>query len=324
VAGGEGVIVDPASAANAAVGDARDERRVLALLAVCIAALTLVEAALLAPGHVLAGQIVDGMLLLVLLNFGRGQRGPGSSAEARPAVQAMRALALVPLARLLAAGLPLAHFSQALGELMVALPVGYAAIRFARVVGVSLPGLFGAAPAQPSRARVLRPEVSVPLAGAVLGLFAYLAGAPALASSESSPGRILLAAAAVTVTVVVEELVFRGLLQTSLQRAAGRLGFIAATALFGCAYLASGSAAVVLTVGLAGVVFAHRFAQTGNLRSAILGHYELAIGAFVAWPVLFGRSDSWLEGPVATVLLGLAVVGAVAAAVRRPLPQVRP
>jgi membrane protease YdiL (CAAX protease family) len=315
-------MVDPAAAADAAIG-AREDRGVLALLAVCVAAVMLVEAALVAPGHILAGQIADAVLFLVLLNFGRGHRGPGSWVEDRPAVRAMRALALFPLARVVAAGLPLAHFSEALGEVMVALPVGYAAIRFAPVVGVSLRGLFSAAPAQPRRALFLRPEVNVPLAGAVLGLSAYLVGAPALVSSGSPPSRILFAAAAVTVTVMVEELVFRGLLQTTLQRAAGRLGFVAATALFACAYLASGSAAVVLTLALAGVVFAYGFARSGNLRSAILGHYELAIGAFVVWPLLFGRSASWLDRPVTTVLLGLAVVGALAASVRRPLPQVR-
>jgi membrane protease YdiL (CAAX protease family) len=317
-------MVDPASAAEAAIGDARADPRVLALLAVCITAVALVEAALVAPGHVLAAQIVDGILLLVLLNFGRGERGLGSSVRDRPAVRAMRALALVPLARVLAAGLPLGHFSEALGEIMVALPVGYAAIRFARVAGVSLRGLFGAAALRPRGARALRPEVDVPVAGGLLGVLAYLVGAPSLATSGSPPSRIVLAVAAVTVTVLVEELVFRGLLQTTLQRVAGRVGLIAATALFASAYLGSGSAALVLTLALAGVVFAYGFAQTGTLRAAVLGHYELAIGAFVVWPVLFGRSDSWLEGPVTTVLLSVVVIGAVAGAVRQPLPALRP
>ncbi|MFL5841851.1 MAG: hypothetical protein ACJ77Z_15490, partial [Thermoleophilaceae bacterium] len=93
------------------------------MLALCVVALVVVEAALIAPGHVLAGQIADGLLLLVLLNF-RGRSGEhGWSARERGVPAAMRALALVPLARVLAAGLPLGHFSEALNELIVVLPV---------------------------------------------------------------------------------------------------------------------------------------------------------------------------------------------------------
>jgi membrane protease YdiL (CAAX protease family) len=92
----------------------------------------------------------------------------------------------------------------------------------------------------------------------------------------------------VTVTVVVEEIVFRGLLQGALQRIAGRLGAVAATALFACAYLGGGPAGVVVAIAVAGAVFAYGFARSGNLYGAIAGHYALALGAFVVWPLLLG------------------------------------
>jgi membrane protease YdiL (CAAX protease family) len=141
---------------------------------------------------------------------------------------------------------------------------------------------------------------------------------------HASVGRVVLALLAVTVTVVVEELVFRGLLQTTLQRTAGRVGFTAATALFAFGYLGSGSAALVLTFALAGVLFAYGFARTRDLPTVIAAHWELALGAFVVWPGLFGRSvPTWVDGPVTTALLALAVAGVVVAAVREPLPAVR-
>jgi membrane protease YdiL (CAAX protease family) len=299
-----------------------EDRIARALLGVAVVVVAVVDAALITRGHVLAGAIADGICLFFLLNFAAWQQRFGVSVAGSAETSAIHALVLVALARVVAAGMPVGGVSEPVADLMVALPVGYAAIRFARVVGLSVRGLFRAAGVQPLvGACFVRPEVDVPVVGGLLGLLAYLVGAPALATAESSVGRILLAVAAIMATVVVEELVFRGLLQTTLHRVAGRVGFIAAATLFASAYLAAGSASLVLTMALAGLVFGYGFARAGNLRSAVVGHYELAMGAFILWPILFGRSDAWLDGPVTTVILALAVVGAVAVVARQALPQ---
>ena len=243
--------------------------------------LGVVDAAFITRGHLLAGAIADGVLLVVLLNVAAWHRMASGAA-----VSAMRALALVALARVVAAGMPVGDVSEPVAQLMVAVPVGYAALRFAPLVGVRMRRLF-AAPSVPHR-KALLGDTGMLAAGAALGLLAYELDAPALATADASSERIAIATVAVTVTVVVEELVFRGLLQTALQRIAGPLGAVAATALFACAYLGSGPAAAVLTVAVAGALFAYGFARSGSLNGAIAGHYALAIGAFVVWPVLLG------------------------------------
>jgi hypothetical protein len=83
----------PVGAASAGEGDLllrQDDSLLVALLAFFIAALLLVEAALLAPGHVLAGQIVDGVLLLALLNVPVALRGRARSGRAQQSLAAMR------------------------------------------------------------------------------------------------------------------------------------------------------------------------------------------------------------------------------------------
>lgn len=311
MAGAERVTADVATALRAEIHGSHDDRRALAVLAACVVALVVVEIALIAPGHVLAGQIADGVLLLVLLNFRGHRREETWSARERAVPAAMRALALVPLARVLAAGLPLARFSQALNELVVVLPVGFAAIRLAPVAGVSVRSL--------ARVRPDRYFAQALVSGAVLGLIAYLLGAPALAPGGASADRIAVAVAAATTAAVVEELVFRGLVQVTLQRVAGRIGLVAATALFACTYLGAGSASLVLVFALAGVVFAHVVARTGVLGGAIAGHCALSVGAVVVWPAVLGRTHSmWLEGWVTTTGLALLLAAATLAAVRRP------
>jgi membrane protease YdiL (CAAX protease family) len=288
VAGAARVTDEVASALRAEIGDREDDRLVLIVLGLCVVALAVVEVALIAPGRVLAGQIADAVLLLVLLNFrGRGPEHSWSARE-RGAQAAMRALALVPLARVLAAGLPAGRFSEALNELLIGLLLGFAAIWLAPMVGV-------------------------------LGLVVYLLGAPSLLPAGAGAGRVALAAIAVTTAALVEELVFRGVVQITLQRVAGRIGLIAAAALFACTYLSAGSASLVLAFALAGVVFAQVVARTGVLGGAIAGHCALSIGAFLVWPAVLGRTPSTgLDGPLTTTALALLVAAATYVAVRRP------
>jgi membrane protease YdiL (CAAX protease family) len=311
VDGAERLTTDLASALRAEIHDRDEDRLAVVVLALCAVGVAVVEVGLIAQGRVLAGQIADGVLLLVLLNF-RGRGGQhGASAQERGAPAAMLALALVPLARILGTGLPVAHFSHALNELMIVLPVGFAAIRLAPLVGVSVRRL--------ARARFDRSEAEVAAIGAVLGLVVYLLGAPALVPDGAGTGRIALAAIAATAVALVEELVFRGLVQITLQRVAGRIGLIAAAGLFACTYLSEGSASLVLAFALAGVVFAHVVARTGVLGGALAGHWALSIGAFVVWPVVLGRTHStWLEGSLATTGLALLVAAATLTVIRRP------
>jgi membrane protease YdiL (CAAX protease family) len=251
------------------------------VLVAAVMLLAVVDAALITRGHLLAGAVAEAVLLVFLLNAAGWHHRASGAAQS-----AMRALALLALARLVAAGMPISDVSEPAAQLMVAVPVGYAALRFAPLAGLSV-RLFSPSSVLGRRERVLT-DTGVVLAGAGLGLLAYELDAPALATAESSSGRIAAAALAVTVTVVVEELVFRGVVQSALQRIAGRLGAVAATALFACAYLGGGPAAVVLTIAAAGAVFAYGFARSGNLYGAIAGHFALALGAFVVWPVLLG------------------------------------
>jgi membrane protease YdiL (CAAX protease family) len=293
---------------------ARDARLTGALLVLSLVAVAVVDAALIARGYILAGVIADGVLLILLLNISGWRRASDPTTGA--ALSAMRALALIPLARVAAAGMPIAHASPPLADLLVVVPVAYAAIRFAPLVGVGIGGLFGGAVSGPraSRVRVIA-DTGVTIAGGVLGLVAYELGAPSLIPVQPSGGRVVLAAAAVTAIAVVEEVVFRGLLQTTLQRLDVRIGFLVASALFACGYLAAGSPALVLTFALAGLVFGYAYALSGSLRGPVAGHWALALGAFVEWPGLHGVHSTALQGQTTTFVLAVLVgAGAVAGA----------
>lgn len=279
------------------------------------AALVGVEVGLIARGHLLAGDIADAVLLLALVNAEPRPTAAASAARDRDVVAAMRALALVPLIRVASLGLPLRDGSHALGTLVVAALIGGAAIAVAPVVGV------------PRRILLAAPRPGAQLltatAGLILGLLAYLLGAPQLWSAGAPMGRVLVALLAAVTAAAVEEVVFRGLVQVSLQRVAGRAGLLAAIALFATLYLDAGSAALVMVFAVAGVVFAYAVARTGALAGSVVGHVLLALGAGALWPAVLGRRHpGWIHAPGTTIVLAGTLVVVTAIALRRPVVAV--
>ena len=273
-----------------------------------VAALIASEAALLAPGRTLAADIVFAVLVFILLNAAAIALR-SESPEAWVTARALQALALVALARVVAFGLPLHDASAAAGTLAVAVLIGLAAAFAAPTLGASLKGLMAFSPSVD--------QAYAAAAGLVLGIAAYVVGAPTLWARGAGGSRIMVALVAVAAASVTEELLFRGLVQSTLQRSIGRAGLLAATALFAATYLGLGPAALVMVVALAGLVFAVIVARTGNLTGAVAGHALFALGAGAFWPVLLGRRHhAWLQGPGVIVVVGVALAAMTVIALR--------
>lgn len=268
-----------------------------------------VEAGLTAQGRVLASQIASAGLVLMLLNAGALLRGDSREAQAGRA--AMHALALIPLIRVVGAGLPLRDLSSTTEQLLVAVPVGAAAFFMAPIVGV------------PREMFVVARQAHLQMAalgcGLALGLLAYLLGAPALWSAGAASSRILLAITVAILAAAVLEIVFRGVVQVSLQRVAGRAGVVGASVLFSATYLDAGSAAFVMTAALAGVIFAYVVDRTATLGGVVVGQALFAVGSGGLWPALLGREHpSWSDDSAVALGLGTALVAATVILLGRP------
>jgi membrane protease YdiL (CAAX protease family) len=310
------------SASRASTGDALaprtpptrmslSNRRLSAATLLCVAALVAIEAALLAPGHLLAAAIADGAFVTAILTVTAHADPQGAVTEDRRVLLAMRALVLVALARVIAFGLPLREGSAALDTLVVAVLVGVAAIGIARRVGVSLRSLLSP--------RLPRLQLGVAIAGLALGLIAFKLGASRLWPAGAHTGRVVLALLAAVAAAVIEEVVFRGVVQVSLQRALGRVGLIATTVLFTATYLSLSSASLVLVVALVGLVSTYAVAASGSLTGATAGHVLFVVSAGWLWPVVIGPDQSSWHGAGVTVALAVGLFALAAPMVYRDL-----
>jgi membrane protease YdiL (CAAX protease family) len=111
----------------------------------------------------------------------------------------------------------------------------------------------------------------------------------------------------VSIAATVEEVLFRGILQSLLERLLGPGGVLVAAALFASLYLSAGSAALVLVMAFGSLVFASSVVATRTLGAAVAGHVLLAGGAAVVWPALFGAPHDRLPAGVTVPVLAVAV-----------------
>jgi membrane protease YdiL (CAAX protease family) len=269
--------------------------RVTLLAAVAVVVLN--HVVLAAGGHLFAASCIDAVVVVFLLNAAAVHENRTGSSDL-PISRAFGALALVAAVPVAAAALPLRHLSEAAGTITMALPVAAGSLYLAERQEIELPSLFLRGSARVQRAAI---------AGAtVLGFCAYLLGAPT--TSLHGAGSALLGVTALILAAIVEELLFRGVVQASLAQVFGPAGVVLAT-LVSVALFATVSWWLIPLLGAA-LVFALVVASTGALQPAVLAHITFTLGAAVVWPSLLRHwhPSLFIAVPVAVLLCGGTLV----------------
>jgi uncharacterized protein len=251
----------------------------------------LVAECLVALVDPLAGALVDAVALFVLANHLVAlvpDAAGGSDAMTRPG-EVLEALALVAWMRLASLSLPLTNVPEAYWSIAVGLPVAAAAAMVTRV-GVPEAELRSALADLRRRewtnVEALWPAVAV---GTGVSLAGYvLLDPPALASTASWPRLLAASVGVVLFAGVLEEVIFRGLLQSALRRVLGRPGVVLACVLYGAAYLGTDSVAAVVYFTLLGIAFAIHVERTDSLVDVAAAHGAVNLGLLVVWPLILG------------------------------------
>jgi uncharacterized protein len=218
------------------------------------------------------GLAVHGLLLAGLLAaFPLVPRGPLR--------RVLPALALLPLLRILSLTVPIPALPPLAWHALVGLPLLAGIVLAARASDLRPADLGLRLPPAPGFGW------RVALAGIPLGIVAALAAPRAIPPADGPNELVLGVLLAFTFAGVVEELLFRGVLQRVLRDVYGRWAFVVANLLFMAAYLPTLSAPLIAVMGAAGILFGWSVARSGSVWPAAVGH-GLLVAVVVVWPVM--------------------------------------
>jgi membrane protease YdiL (CAAX protease family) len=190
------------------------------------------------------------------------------------------ALLFAPLVRVTSLALPLAHLPMVYWYLLTSLPLFVAVVPAVRILGLSRQQLgicVGNLPLQ----------LAIGLVGLPFGIAEYVVLQPAPLIAELSWQAMLLPMLILLVSsAFLEELIFRGVLQTAAGRVLGRWGLLYSSAVFAALYIGYLSVVSVALVFVVGLAFAWLVARTGSLLGVTLAHWLTNVGLHLVIPLL--------------------------------------
>jgi membrane protease YdiL (CAAX protease family) len=205
---------------------------------------------------------------------------PRTPAPRVPLVDALLALSFLPVLRLVSMSAPVGAGSD-VGRLLLVAAIILTAIAWA-VWGVRLPRVSP----QP---RVPSVESGVAWLVVPIAVGAYFAMRPAPLAEGDAWGDLAAAALAVTLAAVVEEVIFRGFIQTSFTRVYGAAAApVFATAVYVIFYLSVRPGGMIAYAALLGLVLGRVVQRSHSLADAIVIHSVANVTLFVLLPRLAG------------------------------------
>jgi hypothetical protein len=242
-----------------------------------VAALAVAELALV-QGGLLVGAACHAVLLIVLLAH-------HLVAPITPYHSLLVGLALLPIVRLVSLTVPILGIPYLIWHVMVAIPIVVATLLAIHSEQIE-PRLMGIGARLDAGVQLAVAAVGIPL-----GLLAWLALRPRPVISGVDAHQVAVASVVgVLFVAVVEEVVFRGVLQGVALRALGSsVGAVAVSALaYASMSIPSGSPGFILVMLGAAAFFGWIVEVTGSLWGVIGAHALLTVGMLVVWPAVLG------------------------------------
>jgi membrane protease YdiL (CAAX protease family) len=221
-----------------------------------------------------SGLVIDGVLLVLILL-------QSSRQAARSEQKFLLTLALAPLTRLISLSMPLLVFPYIFWYLVVGVPLFLSVFLVYRLTGYK-PAEVGL-----SLGSGLPLQLAVGLTGLVFGYVEYRLLPPQTFTASFSQQNILLLALILLVfTGLLEELIFRGLMQRAALEAIRKLGILYVSLVFAVLHIGYQSALNLAFVFLVGLFFSLVVARTRSILGVALAHGLTNIMLYLVFPVL--------------------------------------
>ena len=221
-----------------------------------------------------AGMGLHGAILLGVILY--------SALRLRGAAQKLLVtLALAPLIRLVNLSMPLAQFQLPYWYMVIGIPLLISAILVWRLAGFRWESI------GLSKGRGCPVQILVALSGLGIGWLEYHILRPQPLVQRFSLDQLWMPALILLVfTGFLEELIFRGLMQTAAEPVLKRMGIVYVSLLFAVLHIGYRSAVDVVFVFLVGLFFARVVERTRSLAGVSLAHGLTNITLFLIVPFL--------------------------------------
>jgi hypothetical protein len=187
-------------------------------------------------------------------------------------------LALIPMLRILSLTMPLREVPQLYWYVMVGTPLLVAVALTVRLLSFSWETLGLHLRAWPL-------QLGIGLLGIPLGIAGYILFRPEpLITQLDWPSVVIGGIILAFFTGLLEEIIFRGMLQQVTGEIFGRLSVLYSTALFAIMYIGTLSLSYMLFVGLVGLLFGICVYRTRSIWGVVIAHSLLNIGMLLIWP----------------------------------------
>ncbi len=209
---------------------------------------------------VLAGAILDGIVLVGLVNF-------SYFAEIQEARRIILPLALVPLMRILSVTIPVPHVAPLFWYPLIGIP-----LLLAGLISIYMTGL-PALSFQIGR-RKWAGQIAFGLLGIPIGLLAARMLPPGMITIPTrSAGWIILGTIILALfNAVPEEIIFRGLVQNALWEVFGPIGLAITAVVYSSLFTGTLHLSYIIFYGLTGLLFTLWVKLTKSLWGAIIAH----------------------------------------------------
>lgn len=219
-----------------------------------------------------------GVMIAMLLQATLTERGPRQGFYI--------SLTLAPLIRLMSLSLPLPSYPFIFWYAIVGAPLLLASFIAARIIGLEA-RMLGLTVRQPLKQGVIAST------GILLGYMEYLILRPQpLAAALTFKDIWLPAMILMIFTGLLEEVLFRGLMQYTALRNLGRFGLVYVALVFAVLHLGYRSALDVLFVFGVAIFFGWLVIRTGSIMGVTLAHGLTNIALFLVFPFLLGAAPT--------------------------------
>lgn len=228
-----------------------------------------------------SGLALHSVVLLALLTVYslRATRGLPRDATGDPSMEALPAICIVPLLRILSATMAVKGIEPLYWTAFTAVPLLLGVFLTVKSLNISWPDL-GVSGGDWGE------QALIGLSGAGLGLVGFAVFSPQPMFVATWQQILAVSLVVVVFAAFVEEVVFRGLLQSSLERVTPRYSVLGSSILFSAAYLGSDEISFVPFITAAGFYFGLLAKRTKSVVGVSVAHALMSVGMFVVWPVL--------------------------------------